>query len=249
MPLPRITCDCYKNHSNEILCPITGSKLVYVGHDHGVMDGNSYYSPEADKTIIFARHPFQRDIFRLVKRQGITEKAIRYFKLLDKHNSWQELKKVPNGDALFPIDTPEDDAEWVAAVQEVIERERKRQEQNKYWDEHPDEDPRIFARTIKMETVEVKPMDVPRGVINYMDFNYESHVKQKTWVGRFIAKSKNAIKAWNLFRRRVREESTCPTCDGSGGSISPGAFSDFDRCPTCGGKGTVKTRRRVKKTH
>jgi len=41
----------------KLLCPITGDELVYIGYDKDVCDGNSYYSPVNDKTIIFAVHP------------------------------------------------------------------------------------------------------------------------------------------------------------------------------------------------
>ena len=52
---------------NKLLCPITGDELVYVGCDEGCRDGNSYYSPVNDKTIIFAVHPFRSDIYAQVE--------------------------------------------------------------------------------------------------------------------------------------------------------------------------------------
>ena len=160
----------------NMLYPITGKPLWYTGQDMGVMDGDSFYSPDGKDKIIFARHPFCMDLFRQVdtKRSLATEKRV--FRLND-DNSWTELKYVPNTNQLFPLDTPESDPEWIAAVKKGEESERKRIAQNKYWDEHPEEDPRIKAKLIGLDEVSVCPLGPPSGILLYMDLKYESKNK------------------------------------------------------------------------
>lgn len=119
-------CTEDKKTKTDLICPITGSSLWYIGTERDVMDPDSWYSPESDKSIIFARHPFSYNLFRLVERKSMMEKTLRYFRL-NEDKSWTELKKAPFTDKLFPIDTPYDDTEWMSALVEGAERERKRQ--------------------------------------------------------------------------------------------------------------------------
>ena len=155
---------------HQLICPITGSNLIHIGCEHHVMDPDQWYSPESDKTIIYARHPFSWTIFRLIERPNMMEKALRYFKLND-DNTWTELKRVPNGNNLFPLDDFGDD--WQKACEEGLERLAKRKAQEEYWKEHPEEDPRIFAKTVSIELIEVKPMDPPSMLLNFFDFKYK----------------------------------------------------------------------------
>ena len=181
----------------NLICPITGSPLWYVGTERETRDPDSWYSPESDKNIIFARHPFSWNLFRLVDSKSMMAKEKRYFRLND-DNTWTELKKVPHSNELFPKDTPEDDPEWLSAVKNGLERERKRQEQNKYWDEHPNEDPRIKARLIGLDKVEVKPMSAPTGMLFYMDYTYDSGKAKKQ---NFFQQAYYKFKAWNMHRK------------------------------------------------
>jgi hypothetical protein len=155
---------------NKLLCPITGDELVYVGYDKDVCDGNSYYSPINDKTIIFAVHPFRRNIYAQVESQTFTSKELRYFKLLE-GNKWLEMKKVPHGDVLFPKRYY--GSSWKRACAEAKLQFQKRLEKEKYWKEHPEEDPRYFARTISNEEVKVAPLSPPSGMLFYLDYSYK----------------------------------------------------------------------------
>ena len=153
----------------KLLCPITQSELVYIGYDEGVMDGNSYYSPISDSTIKFAVHPFSTNIYTQVESASYTAKDIRYFKLLEDH-TWQELKKVPHGDGLFPIN--QNDTEWDEACAKALIRYEAYVAKQKYWDEHPNEDPRVRAKTIANDLVQVVPMSAPSNMFFYIDMQH-----------------------------------------------------------------------------
>jgi hypothetical protein len=155
---------------NKKNCPVTGKELVYVGHDEGVMDGNSYYSPVNDSSIIFAVHPFRMNIYIQVKDKSLYSEELKYFKHLDS-GQWQEMKKVPHANLLFPMD--EEGEEWQKACDLAIQQRDKRIAQRKYWDEHPEEDPRIRPLFIAAEKVEVRPLLPPLGILYYIDFKYE----------------------------------------------------------------------------
>jgi hypothetical protein len=151
---------------NKLLCPISGAELVYVGHDEGVYDGNSYFSPKSDPSIIFAVHPFRNNIYAQVEDKHFLSKELRYFKLLE-GNLWQEMKEVPHDNLLFPID--DEGEEWIKACEEANRKHEKRLERQRYWKEHPEEDPRVHAKTIGIDEVEVAPMAPPSGILFYLD--------------------------------------------------------------------------------
>lgn len=159
---------------NKLLCPITGEELIYVGHDIDVYDGNSYYSPKNDSTIIFAVHPRRNNIYAQVEDKSFMSKDLRWFQLLD-DNTWQELKQVPYDNRLFPID--DEGEEWIEACRKAEEEYQKRLEKEEYWKQHPEEDPRVHFRTIGIDKVEVRPMGPPIGVLNYIDFKYNAEEK------------------------------------------------------------------------
>ena len=152
----------------KLLCPITQSELVYIGYDEGVMDGNSYYSPASDSTIIFAVHPFSTNIYTQVESASYTAKDNRYFKLLE-DRTWQELKRVPHGDGLFPIN--QNDTEWDEACAKALIKYEAYVAKEKYWDEHPNEDPRIRAKTIANDSVQVVPMSAPSSILFFLDYH------------------------------------------------------------------------------
>lgn len=149
-------------------CPITADELIYVGHDEGCYDGQSYYSPKNDPSIIYAVHPFRNNIYALVDSMSFHAKESRYFRL-NEDLTWTEMKRVPHGDRLFPKRYY--GSEWKKACAEAKARWQKRIEQEKYWKEHPEEDPRIHAKTIGIDEVKVSPMGPPIGMLFYFDPN------------------------------------------------------------------------------
>lgn len=181
----------------ELLCPITGSKLLYIGTEQDVMDPDAWYSPESNSQIIFARHPFSRKIFRQIDRKSLYAKALRYFRLND-DNSWTELKKIPNGDDLFPINTPEDDPSWIESCQVAFDRVERQRQQNEYWDQHPEEDPRVRSKCIASELVSVQPMSAPLGILNYVDFVYNP--PKENFIRKVVNFIKLKIRIWQLKR-------------------------------------------------
>lgn len=157
----------------DLICPITGSPLWYVGTEKHCMDPDSWYSPESDSSIIFARHPFSMNLFRLVETKGTMEKALRYFRL-NTDRSWTEMKEAPYTNSLFPLDDFSE--EWEAACKEGLERLEKRKQQEQYWKEHPEEDPRVFAKTVALEKVDVVPLGPPTGILFYLDYKYNPDI-------------------------------------------------------------------------
>lgn len=155
---------------NKTTCPITGDELIYVGHDEGCYDGNSYYSPLSDNSIIYAVHPFRSNIYVKVDSKDFHAKESKYFKLNEDH-SWTEMKKVPNGNELFPKNFY--GKAWKEACARAKHKWQKRQEQEKYWKEHPEEDPRIKPKIIGIDEVKVSQMGLPSAIFYYIDFKYE----------------------------------------------------------------------------
>lgn len=144
-------------------CPITGAPLLCTGHEMWVMDGSTFYSPEGHPEIRYERHPFCWNLF---------DAGNRIFKL--DGDVWTEMKRVPHSNKLFPIDTPEDDTEYLEALEEGEKTRKHNEELHKYWDEHPEEDPRVHAHCVGLDKVEVSPMKLPSCNLLYMDFKYSS---------------------------------------------------------------------------
>jgi len=148
-------------------CPITGSELLFLGGDREVRDPDSFYSPESDESIIFARHPFSYNIFRLVEQKSMGEKGLRFFKL-EKDKTWTEYKKIPYTNKLVKMDYPEDKFQ----EESKIARE-KYQEQQKRLDKY-----RTTFKPISAELVKVQSLPPPLGKLNYIDFKYKDNDKK-----------------------------------------------------------------------
>lgn len=164
-----------------LLCPITGSRLMYTGHEEHVMDGLSFYAAESDpKAVKYSRHPFQYDMFYAgnpYKFQDNEYTTQRVFRLND-DRSWTEMIKAPISGCYFPIDAPN---EIIAKhVQEYEEKERIRTAEyvRKVASGEIVPGPelkRVVAQTIGLQLVEVKPISAPIGVLNFMDFKYKNN--------------------------------------------------------------------------
>lgn len=83
-----------KKYKTDLICPITNSPLWYIGTEHWVMDPVSFYSPESDSNIIFARHSFRYNLFRQVTDKTTCSTELRIFRLND-DKSWVEVKPLP----------------------------------------------------------------------------------------------------------------------------------------------------------
>lgn len=149
-----------KKEETNMICPITGSKLIYLGCDPHVMDPNSYYSPKSDSSIIFANHPFSYDIYTLVSDTSIMAQELRYFKLNNK--IWTELKKIPYTDKLVPLDYPIQDY-----FIEAGEGLREYKKYLAYRETHPKEFP--TSQLIPMEQVSIHPLSPPSGKLMCLD--------------------------------------------------------------------------------
>ena len=170
-----------------LLCPITGSPLIYDGYEWGTMDGDFYYHAESDPTIKFESN--MRSVFyELVggeKEWGMTgsERVLsrRYFKP-EANGTWSEWFAVKSHGfpKLFPIGTP---SEEVLAWQ--AEDERKHLEHKAEYDRKvasgeitPWIVPMVNFGTIANDLVEVKPMDPPSGQIFYFEHTVVSKLDQ-----------------------------------------------------------------------
>lgn len=156
----------------NLICPITGSPLIKDGKKGHVMDGDTFYHAESDKSIIYARHPFMWNMFRLVSGRNDCEQGNRFFKLLD-NKSWQEYIADKRTDHLFPINTPQSE------IEEYIQNEEKeRQERTRLYNEGVANGTitplpiltKIGSHLLAMETVSVQPLSPPTGKIYYTNF-------------------------------------------------------------------------------
>ena len=158
------------NEPTNMLCPISGFRLMYVGSDYHVMDADSYYQSEFDPTIIYANHPFSRNVYRLIESRSIMAKTIRYF-VLEEDNILKEYCSLLNG-KLVPIETPVEEIEKANEEYKNSEILRKEEYEKKVASGEitPIYAKQIFCKTISPELISVKPMDYPKGIVFFNDY-------------------------------------------------------------------------------
>ena len=144
-------------------CPITGSRLMYVGYEPHVMDGESFYEAESDPSIKFSSHPFNRGVYYQVER---------YF-VIEDDGSWKEYKRVKGLDGIVPVDiSPLELYAMLHAAEEERERRSREYEGRLYAGEITNLFPlaiKVQAKTVAMDLVAVKPMEMPTGTMFMID--------------------------------------------------------------------------------
>jgi len=152
------------------LCPITGSRLMYTGHEEHVMDGLSFYAAESDpKAIRYSRHPFAYNLFYTLS-SGEFERIFR----LNDDRTWTEMIYV-FGKLLFPIDTPNDVIAKELREYEEKEAARLAEYERKVASGEITPGPklqRVVAQTNGLDLVKVKPISPPNCILNFIDFKY-----------------------------------------------------------------------------
>jgi hypothetical protein len=156
---------------NELRCPLTGGRLIRLGGDPGVMDGSINWIVEGHEDMRWETGTrWFHDIF---SGHG-------YFKWYGEEREWREQIKICGGWKF--VDKPKTPEQEVA-VQKIIddyeESERKRKEEyerklaaGEIKNLFPNMI-QVFAKTIDLDKVEVRPMSAPTGLLNYMDFKTE----------------------------------------------------------------------------
>jgi len=164
-----------KKEPTGLLCPITGVELLYRGHEIDVRDGLSFYSPIDNTEIVYGRHPFNYHIYFTIAHYGNNwEVNERWFRLND-DKTWIELIKEPVSGDLFTIDTPK--KELKKHAREYTKEYKLRQAEHKRKVASGEIIPgpkfkRVYASTVRLDIVEVKPMSSPICELNYLDFKY-----------------------------------------------------------------------------
>ena len=161
---------------HEFKCPISGVPLIDDGSDQYVMDSDHFYYSYPSKKYIYARHPFQWDMFRLIECRRNGERGVRFFKLLE-DKTWQEYIADKRTDQLFPIGTPKSE------INKYVQNENKdRQERKRKYDEGvangtiiplPINIIKVAAKSIEFDKVTVQPLSPPSGNLFYTNFKYK----------------------------------------------------------------------------
>ena len=167
-----------------LLCPITGSPLIYNGYEYGTMDGDFYYHAESDPKIKYEKNmrSLYYELVNSEKEWDLTgsERVLsrRYFKFED--GAWTEYFAVKSHGfpKLFPIGTS---TEEVKAWQD--EDERKYQERQAEYSRKVAEGeitpwpvPKVQAGTIANELVSVQPLPPPSDQLFYLDVKYHDRI-------------------------------------------------------------------------
>ena len=157
-----------KPRDTGLLCPITGSRLMYVGHEPHVMDGESYYEAESDPKITYSSHPFNR---------GVYYHGDRYF--VFENLQWVEYMRVKGINGIIPVDSPQEEIDELVRKEEAARELRSREYEGKLFaGEIVNLFPtmvKVQAKTIAMDLVQVEPMQAPSSFAFMMDY-----VKEKT---------------------------------------------------------------------
>lgn len=150
----------------DIMCPITGSPLMYIPDQRmmGVMDPDSIYESSTDPSVRFARHPFSYNTFRLIDKYE--DDLGRYFILSDDQNEWTEYKKVPGISGIISIDTPQSEIDELIVKEnlEKAERNKRYEEQVANGEIIPLPFTKVFATTQSFDLVKIAPMAPPTGI-------------------------------------------------------------------------------------
>lgn len=145
-----------------LLCPITGSRLMCIGYEAHVMDGETFYEAESDPNVKFSTHPFNSGVYYTKDRYFVSE-----------NGKWTEYIRVKGLSTIVPIDTPQSEIdELIRVAEEKREKSSREYEGKLYAGEITNFFPlaiKVEAKTIAMDLVKVEPMAAPSGFIFLLD--------------------------------------------------------------------------------
>jgi len=153
---------------NALRCPKTGGRLIFLGGDPNVRDGDLHYIVEGHENVRWSTGSrWFHDIYR----------GHGNWKWYAEEKEWREQIKICDGWKY--VDKPKTPEEEIA-VQKIIDdyEEDKRKRKEEYdrkvasGEINPNEN-RFYATTISLDKVEVRPMSPPTGLLSYMDFKYK----------------------------------------------------------------------------
>jgi len=156
----------------DLKCPLTGGRIIRLGGDPNVRDGDLHYIVEGHEDVRWTTG--SRWFFDIYRGRG-------YFKWYAEEKEWREQVKICDGSKY--VDKPKTPEEEIA-VQKIIDdyEEDKRKRKEEYdrkvasGEINPNEN-RFYATTISLDKVEVRPMSPPTGLLSYMDFKYKDDEK------------------------------------------------------------------------
>ena len=187
-----------KGKPSGIRCPITGSDLLYAGHDEDCRDASHYYVSAANPNIFFWRHPFQWDIFHLDPERpfDLIQVWSKKGRMPEEEYKAEYEKAKPVSNALKLYGRYKrcyrlaDDGTWTALVRvaygfapaetslEMLDRlededrldyERRKAEFIADPEKHAGFLFRVQPSTVATELVSVQPMSAPNGTLFFLD--------------------------------------------------------------------------------
>lgn len=160
-----------KEYAEKFRCPITGGRMIKIPRDpHVLTDGIGYrVDGQEIKWGGSSRIGRGRILSTSWKGKDYT------FKYLEE-GEWEEQIKIDWCKYVKKPETPEEQKEvdeLIAEVKIKEEESKKRLKEAQDRGDYPSIMPivkQVFSKLSKTDIVKVKPMDMPKGVLNYMDY-------------------------------------------------------------------------------
>lgn len=166
-------------------CPITGSALLFVWKQPGVLDGECRYAAESDPAITYSRDVrvcyFELTSGYPLRRTKIpyTNDPARYFEI-DEDNKWQEFYRLAGRHELVKIDTPFEEVEELLKKLRAEDAERRAK-----WRDGPNLLPlaeQVVASTFSNDLISVQPMSEPTGKLQEFRTRLDHSTLEYTYV-------------------------------------------------------------------
>ncbi len=157
---------------SSLRCPITGGRLISLGSDLNVMDGPATWVVEGHEDVKWYVDPRRHKVFQ---GQGC-------YTWYGEKKEWVEQIEICDGwKFVDKPKTPEEEA----AVQKIIHdyEEKKRNDKEEYERKVASREitptpslniKRVFAKTVDMDVVEVRPLSPPSNFLFYVDYKYNT---------------------------------------------------------------------------
>jgi hypothetical protein len=148
-------------------CPLTGGRIIRLGGDSMVRDGDLHYIVEGHENVRWTTG--SRWFFDIYRGHG-------NWKWYAEEKEWREQIKICDGSKYVDKPkTPEEETAVQKIVDDYEEDKRKRKEEYDRKVASGEIKPdnfikRYYAKTIDLDKVEVRPMSPPTGLLSYMDF-------------------------------------------------------------------------------
>ena len=156
---------------SALRCPITGGRLIFLGGDPDVRDGDLHYIVEGHENMRWSTGSIW--FYDIYRGHG-------NWKWYAEEKEWREQIRICGGwKYVDKPKTPEEEAAVQKLIDDYEEGERNRKEDlerklanGEIKNLFPNTI-KVQAKTIGIDNVDVRPMSPPMGIINYMDYKNE----------------------------------------------------------------------------